>query len=73
MNKSIIIARIVGSCMVVSAYFVVLHVSVTAGVVMNIIADTISLPYFIRTKSWDVVVMLAFLMTIGISKLVTSS
>lgn len=59
--------------MVVSAYFVVLHVSVTAGVVMNIIADTISLPYFIRTKSWDVVVMLAFLMTIGISKLVTSS
>jgi hypothetical protein len=72
MNKSIIIARIVGSCMVVSAYFVVLHVSVTAGVVMNIIADTISLPYFIRTKSWDVVVMLAFLMTIGISKLVTS-
>lgn len=58
--------------MVVSAYFVVLHVSVTAGVVMNIIADTISLPYFIRTKSWDVVVMLAFLMTIGISKLVTS-
>lgn len=73
MNKSIIIARIVGSCMVVSAYFVVLHVSVTTGVVMNIIADTISLPYFIRTKSWDVVVMLAFLMTIGISKLVTSS
>jgi len=59
--------------MVVSAYFVVLHVSVTTGVVMNIIADTISLPYFIRTKSWDVVVMLAFLMTIGISKLVTSS
>ena len=55
--------------MVVSAYFVVLHVSVTTGVVMNIIADTISLPYFIRTKSWDVVVMLAFLMTIGISKL----
>jgi len=65
-------ARILGSCIVVSAYFVVLHVNVTSGVVMNIIADLISLPYFIRTKSWDVVIMLSFLMSIGISKLIST-
>ena len=65
-------ARILGSCIVVSAYFVVLHVSVTTGVIMNITADLISMPYFIRTKSWDVVIMLSFLMSIGISKLIST-
>lgn len=65
-------ARILGSCIVVSAYFVVLHINVTTGVIMNITADLISLPYFIRTKSWDVVIMLSFLMSIGISKLIST-
>lgn len=64
-------ARILGSFIVVSAYFVVLHVNVTTGVIMNITADLISMPYFIRTKSWDVVIMLSFLMSIGISKLIS--
>lgn len=62
-------ARIVGSFLVVSAYFVILHVDVATGVVMNVIADSISIPYFIRTKSWDVVIMLVFLLSISISKL----
>ena len=35
------------------------------------IGDGISLPFFIRTKSWDVVIMIAFLMVISISRLVT--
>ena len=65
-------ARILGSCIVVSAYFVVLHINVTTGVIMNITADLISMPYFIRTKSWDVVIMLSFLMSIGISKLIST-
>lgn len=62
-------ARILGSILVVSAYFVILHVNVTAGVIMNLIADCISIPYFIRTKSWDVVIMLVFLLAISSSKL----
>jgi len=62
-------ARIIGSFLVVSAYFVILHVDITTGVVMNFVADCISIPYFIRTKSWDVVIMLVFLLSISISKL----
>ena len=62
-------ARVLGSILVVSAYFVILHVNIMAGVVMNLIADCISIPYFIRTKSWDVVIMLAFLLAISSSKL----
>lgn len=64
-------ARIFGSILVISAYFVVLHIDVMLGVVMHFIADMISIPYFIRTKSWDIVVMLMFLLIIGASKLLS--
>ncbi len=61
--------RITGSACVVVAYFVVLHVSVIGGVALHFIGDLISLPYFIRTKSYDVVIMLTFLLFISLSKL----
>lgn len=63
--------RIVGSIGVIVAYFVILHINVLAGVFINLVADLISIPYFIRTKSWDVVVMLSFLLAISISKLIS--
>ena len=66
-----VIARIIGSFLVVSAYFVILHISVSSGVIMQFVADAISIPYFIRTKSWDVVIMLTFLLIISSSKLFT--
>ena len=65
------IGRIIGSFLVVSAYFVVLHVNVVMGVIMHFIADLISIPFFIRTKSWDVVIMLGFLLVISSSKLLS--
>ena len=63
-------ARIDGSFLVVTAYFIVLHVSTFYGAIMHFVADAISIPYFVRTKSWDVVIMLAFLLIISTSKLV---
>ena len=63
------VGRIVASFLVVSAYFVILHVNVTVGVLMQFIADAISFPFFIRTKSWDAVIMLAFLLAISSTKL----
>jgi len=36
---------------------------------LHFVADMISVPYFIRTKSWDVVIMLGFLLAISFSKL----
>ena len=50
--------RITGSILVITAYFVVLHINITLGVLLHFVADMISVPYFIRTKSWDVVIML---------------
>ena len=63
--------RIVGSIGVIVAYFIILHVNVLAGVVINFVADLISIPYFVRTKSWDVVIMLSFLLAISMSKLLS--
>ena len=63
--------RIIGSFLIVSAYFIVLHVSATIGALMHLIANVISLPFFIRTKAHDVVIMLSFLMVISLSKLIT--
>ena len=61
--------RILGSFLIVTAYFVVLHVSATIGALMHLVANVISLPFFIRTKVHDVVIMLSFLMVISLSKL----
>ena len=61
--------RILGSFLIVTAYFVVLHISATIGALMHLIANVISLPFFIRTKAHDVEIMLTFLMVISLSKL----
>ena len=61
--------RIIGSFLIVSAYFMVLHVSATIGAAMHLLANVISIPFFIRTKAHDVVIMLSFLIVISLSKL----
>ena len=62
--------RIIGSFLIVTAYFVVLHVSATIGALMHLVANVISLPFFIRTKAHDVVIMLSFLIVISLAKLI---
>ena len=69
--KTITSMRIVGSIGVIVAYFTILHLNVLVGVIINFIADLISIPYFVRTKAWDVVIMLSFLLSISISKLLS--
>jgi len=61
--------RIMGSVLVVLSYFVILHVSPTLGVIGNLIGDSITLPYFVQNKAWDVVIMIVFLFCISLSKL----
>jgi hypothetical protein len=60
-----------GSILVITAYFIILHVNILTGVVINFIADLISIPFFVKTKAWDVVIMLGFLLTISLSKLLS--
>ena len=62
--------RIIGSFLIVTAYFIVLHVSATIGAAMHLLANVISIPFFIRTKAHDVVIMLSFLIIISLAKLI---
>ena len=63
-------ARGIGSGAVILGYFIVLHVNTTIGVIFHIVGDGLAVPYFIRTKSWDVVVMIGFLEIISFSKMI---
>ena len=65
--------RVVGSGLIISAYFITLHLDVVTGVIVHLVAMSISVPYFIRSKAWDVVVMMAFLMTIGAGRLLKAA
>ena len=69
--KTLTAMRIVGSIGVIAAYFIILHVNLLWGVIINFIADLISIPFFIKTKAWDVVLMLSFLLAISMSKLLS--
>ena len=64
------LSRVIGSVLIVISYFVVLNVSTTIGAALYLVSHLLSIPYFIRTKGWDVVVMLSFLIVISISKLI---
>ena len=68
--KLLTTGRIIGSFLIVTAYFIVLHVSATVGALMHLFANVISIPFFIRTKAHDVVIMLSFLMVISLTKLI---
>ena len=65
--------RVIGSGLVISAYFITLHLDVVTGVIAHLFAMSISVPYLIRSKAWDVVVMMAFLMTIGAGRLLKAA
>jgi hypothetical protein len=64
------LSRVIGSVLIVISYFVVLNVSTTIGAGMYLISHFLSMPYFVRTRGWDVVVMLSFLIIISITKLI---
>ena len=65
--------RIIGSGLIITTYFITLHLDVVIGVALHLAAMVISVPYFIKSKAWDVVIMMTFLMTIGAGRLVTAA
>ena len=65
--------RVVGSGLIIAAYFITLNLDVVTGIAVHLTAMVISVPYFIKSKAWDVVIMMAFLITIGAGRLVTAA
>ena len=65
--------RVIGSVGVVCGYITLTHINLYAGVFIHFISDCISVPYFIRTKSWDIVIMITILTAASVSKLTLSN
>ncbi len=63
-------ARILGSMMVIVGYVVALNLNITAGAVMMSTGDILAVPFFIKTKAWDAVIMISFLSVVTIHKLI---
>ena len=61
------------SGLVIATYFITLHFDVVTGVIVHLTVMTISVPYFVKSKAWDVVMMMMFLMTIGTGRLITAA
>ena len=64
---------VAGSGLIIAAYLITLNLDVVTSVAVHLTAMIISVPYFIKSKAWDVVIMMTFLMTIGAGRLVTAS
>ena len=64
------IGRVIGSALVIIGYGIVLHVNTRVGASIHLVADLLSVPFFIRTRAWDIVIMVGFLTTISMSKLI---
>lgn len=71
----LIILRYIGSILVLVGYFFLLNVDILTGVSLRIIANCLSLPWAIKYKVWDFVILLVFFLVLEIAKfkeLVTS-
>ena len=67
--KPIVLARMIGTYGIILGYFVTLHISTYVGAMFNVVFELMALPFYIKNKMWDVVIMFVFLLTIGFSKI----
>ena len=67
-DRLIVAARMIGTYGIILGYFVTLHVSTLFGAMLNVVFELLALPFYIKNKMWDVVIMFAFLLSIGIEE-----
>ena len=72
MNKIDVPLRVIGSVLVVLSYVMIVHMDTILGVRLQLLGDGLAIPYFIRTKAWDVVIMIGVLSFVSISKLIST-
>ena len=59
----------IGTYGIILGYFITLHISTYIGAMFNMVFELMALPFYIKNKMYDVVIMFVFLLTIGFSKL----
>ena len=70
-DKLLLRLRYVGSASLIVGYFVILYYSVPVGVCITLTSDIICLPYAIRKRYWDIVVVILLFSFINVTRLAT--
>ena len=63
--------RRIGNVMIPLGYVVLLNFDLLTGIIIRLLANAIVMPWAIRSKMWDFVALVSFLMSIEIHKLIT--
>lgn len=64
-------ARIISSILVVTAYWITMYHDTVTGARIYMVANGLAIPYMVRNKCWDVVILLTFLILVGLPKALT--
>jgi len=64
------ILRYSGSILIVIGYFILLHVNVSWGVALRLIANVMFLPWALKHKIWDFIAILSFFIGIEVVELI---
>lgn len=64
-------ARIISSILVIAAYYITMYHDTVTGARLYMIANSLALPYMVKAKCWDVVILLSFLIIVGLPKVLT--
>ena len=69
-KNRLILLRYLGSILVLIGYYFLLNVDILTGVSLRIIANFLSLPWAIKYKIWDFVILLVFFLILEIAKFI---
>lgn len=62
--------RIIGAAMMIVGYFVLLYIDVKTGVTIRFFANIAMIPFAVRIRTWDIVVLESFFAMIDLSKFI---
>ena len=63
--------RILGSSLTVFGYYMILFQDVWTGVLVSLIGNVVSIPWFVRSRCWDVVLLLGITTSIEMTRLLS--
>ena len=66
-----VIGRRIGNLAIVTGYIVLLNFDVMTGVIIRLMANALVLPWAVRSRMWDFLGLVGFLMSIELHKLIT--
>ena len=65
--------RVLGSVLLICGYFVLLYVDVRLGCTIRLIGNLVMIPFAIKIKTWDIVILESFFSVIDVSKIIELS